>query len=379
MPRCRPSVFSIRTANIHVDETNDVAYTPFPLKLLGRMAQLCKSVKDKLAVEITQIRAQTPQSIRMPACSPTTGVGKLMARLAANTDPVAVETLATLTRPEQDRLPQLAADLAGDPARAARQLAALKAKVEGHISRLDRLFASITDDAANNLHRLVDESDTARRAAEAASGALFRDEPLPQIGSEVWQTLWASARAFSDEQAYPGRRFPVTDPGRVCVLCQQELTSVTADRLNRFEAFVRDNSQRRAEAARKAHDTALATFEGDALSLAEPADIVATVRDELRQDALAAEIRNATLRALWRHRQIRRRHANLQPRSTRPFSPMRVRRWPIRSLTFKHGRTPLPPRPALRPAPRCWPKRPSLRIVNGLVASKLMFLPRSSA
>ena len=37
---------------------------------------------------------------------------------------------------------------------------------------------------------------------------------------------------------------------------------------------------------------------------------MATVRDELRQDALAAEIRNATLRALWRHRQIRRRHAN---------------------------------------------------------------------
>lgn len=36
------SVFDSRTANIHVDETNDVAYTPFPLKLLGALAQLCK-------------------------------------------------------------------------------------------------------------------------------------------------------------------------------------------------------------------------------------------------------------------------------------------------------------------------------------------------
>lgn len=304
------SVFDSRTASIHVDETNDVAYTPLPLKLLGALAQLCKSVKDKLTAEITQIKAQTPQSIANPACSPTTAVGKLMARLAANTPPATVETLATLTQAELDRLAQLTADLAGDPARAARQLAALKAKLEGHLARLDRLFASISDDTANTLRRLAADSDAARRAAEAASGALFRDEPLPQIGSEVWQALWQSARAYSDEEAYPDRRFPVTDPGSVCVLCQQELTPVAADRLNRFEAFVRDDSQQRAEAARSPYDTTLAAFGADALSLAELAGIVATIRDELRQDALAVEVRGAAVRALWRHRQIMRRHAD---------------------------------------------------------------------
>jgi hypothetical protein len=283
--------------------------------LLGVLAQLCKSVKDKLAVEITQVKAHTPEAIKTPACGKETAVGRLMTRLAANTDAAAVEALATLTQAEQDRLAQLTADLAGDPARAARQLAALKAKVEGHIARLDRLFASIGDDSANNLRRLGADSDAARRAAEAASGALFRDEPLPQIGSEVWQALWESARAFSDAEAYPDRHFPVTDPGSVCVLCQQELTPVAADRLNRFEAFVRDDSQQRAEAARTAYDTARATFEGAALLLTELANIVATARDELRQDTLAEEIRNVTLRALWRHRQIRRRRAN----PTAPF------------------------------------------------------------
>ena len=304
------SVFDSRTANIHVDETNDVAYTPVPLKLLGALAQLCKSVKDKLAAEVTQIKAQTPQSIKSPTCSSTTAVGKLMARLAANTTPATIENLATLTPAEQDRLAQLTADLAGDPIRAGRQLAALKVKVEGHIARLDGLFASIGDDAVTNLRRLAEANDTARRAAEAASGALFHDEPLPQIGSDVWQALWASARAFSDQEAYPDRRFPVTEPGSVCVLCQQELTPVAADRLNRFEAFVRDDSQQRAEAARTAYDDALTALEDAGFSLTELANIVATVRDELRQDALALDVRNAVLRALWCHRQIRRRHAN---------------------------------------------------------------------
>jgi len=66
----------------------------------------------------------------------------------------------------------------------------LKAKVDGHIARLDRLFASIGDETANNLRRHAVDSDAARRAAEAASSALFRDEPLPQIGSEVWCVFW---------------------------------------------------------------------------------------------------------------------------------------------------------------------------------------------
>lgn len=302
------SVFDSRTASVHVDDTNDVAYTPFPLKLLGALAQLCNSVKEKLIAEIAQIKAQTPQAIRTPACSMDSEVGKLMARLTANTAPATVEALASLTQPEQDRLSQLTADLAGDPARAARQIAALKTKVDDHIARLDRLFASIDDEKAISLRRLAVDSDAARRAAEAASSALFRDEPLPQIGSDVWQALWTSARAFSDAKAYPERCFPVTDPGSVCVLCQQELTPVAADRLNRFEAFVRDDSQQRAEAARLEYDKALVTFKGEAISLAELAIIVKTVRDELCQDALALDIRSAALRALWRHRQIRRRH-----------------------------------------------------------------------
>jgi energy-coupling factor transporter ATP-binding protein EcfA2 len=304
------SVFDSRTANVHVDDTNELAYTPVPLKLLGALAQLCKSIKDKLSGEIAQIRAQTPEAIRIPACSRETAVGSVMTRLAADTAPAAIESLATLIQAEHDRLAQLTADLAGDPARAARQLAALKVKVEGNIARLDRLFASVGDDTINTLRCLAVANDAARQAAEAASGALFRDEPLPEIGSEVWQALWTSARTFSDAEAYKDGRFPVTEPGSVCVLCQQELTPVAADRLNRFEAFVRDDSHQRAEAARAAYDRALATFDGDAVSLVELANMVATARDDLLQDALAMEIRAAVLRALWRHRRIRRHHAD---------------------------------------------------------------------
>lgn len=304
------SVFDSRTASIHVDETNDVAYTPFPLKLLSTLAQLCKSVKDKLGAEITQLHAQTPQSIKAPTCSPASKVGQLLSRLAATTAPATVDALATLTQAEQDRLAQLTADLAGDPARTARQLATLKARVEGHIARLDDLFAAVGDDSTANLRRLATASEAARQAAQAASGALFAGEPLPHIGSEAWQSLWESARTYSVEAAYLEREFPVTDPGSVCVLCQQELSPQAASRLSRFEAFVRDDSQQRADAARAVYDEALAGFIESSLTLAELAVIIATIRDDLRQDMLATEVRRAAIQAMWRHRQITRRHAD---------------------------------------------------------------------
>lgn len=302
------SVFDSRTANVHVDEANDVAYTPFPLKLLSTLAQLCKSIKEKLSAEVIQIKTQTPEAIRTPKCSKDTVVGKLIAQLSPSADPAMIEAQAMLTQTEQDRLAQLAVDLAEDPARVARQLATLKTKVEGIIARLDQLFSSISDDAANNLRRLAIGSETALRAAEAASGALFHDEPLPHIGSDVWRTLWASARAFSNAKAYPEQQFPVTGTDSVCVLCQQELTPVAAARMNRFEAFVRDDSQKRADDARIAYDEALATFKSAVISLAELAHIMTAVRDELRNEDLAIEIRRATVCALWRHRQIKRHH-----------------------------------------------------------------------
>jgi hypothetical protein len=304
------SVFDSRTANVHVDETNDVAYTPFPLKLLARLAQISKSVGDKLTAQINRLQAQTPQAIRQPACDPTSPVGQLMSRLSANTNPDLIETLATLTATEFDRLAQLTADLGGDPARAARQLEAIKGRVDAFLLRLDRLLAAIEAQSAAHLRQLATNSRTASLAAEAASASLFRDEPLRTVGSEVWQALWESARAFSLQEAYPGRDFPVTDPGSVCVLCQQELDSAATDRLRRFEGFVRDDSQRRAETARVDYATALDAFRGCTISIADLKELLGTLRDELRSDALASDVRRAALHALWRHRQIMRHHAD---------------------------------------------------------------------
>ena len=54
------------------------------------------------------------------------------------------------------------------------------------------------------------------------------------------------------EEAYPELAFPVSNDNARCILCQQELDQNAAARLNRFENFVQDRTQKDEDSAKKA-------------------------------------------------------------------------------------------------------------------------------
>ncbi len=188
------SVFDSRTANVHVENTNDLAYTPLPLRILAGLAQACQDVKAKLAAEIKALQEQTPAILSKPECKPHTPVGTLIAGLSGKTKPESVEKLAGLTAEEEARLQTLNTDLASDPARTVRQLQGQEARIKSAIEQLERLIAAATDESWAALRDAHTHLVTARSAAAAASANLFADEPLPDIGSDVWKALWEAAR-----------------------------------------------------------------------------------------------------------------------------------------------------------------------------------------
>ena len=300
------SVFDSRTASVHVDDVNDVAYTPFPLRILGHLAKLCQDLREKLNAEIKQIEAQTPQAIRQPRCRPDTEVGRLLARLGWST-PEEVRNLALLSTAEMDRLTQLNSDLASDPAKAGRQLAALRDRLNGIKRRSSALAEVVSQERVEALNAFADAFATAREAALAASTALFADEPLPQIGSDAWRALWEAARRYSEAEAYPDRPFPVAQSSSVCVLCQQEIMPEAGTRLTRFEAFIKDDSKRKESEAQDAYDTAVAELTQARISRSDMNEMIRFVADELGDEALAAKLRRSVVLNLWRLRQILRR------------------------------------------------------------------------
>src|ERR1019366_7012312 len=65
------SVFDSRTAGVHVDQMNNVAYTPFPMKILEDLVTISQSIKQRLNAEIEAIEKQTPATISKPECRPS--------------------------------------------------------------------------------------------------------------------------------------------------------------------------------------------------------------------------------------------------------------------------------------------------------------------
>lgn len=307
------SVFDSRTANVHVENTNDLAYTPLPLRILAGLAQACQDVKATLAAEIKGLREQTPAVLSKPECKPDTPVGKLVAGLSGKTKQEAVEKLAGLTADEEARLQTLNTDLASDPARTVRQLQTQEARIRSAIEQLEQLTAAATNENRAALREAHTHLATARSAAAAASANLFADEPLPDIGSDVWKALWEAARDYSRASAYPDRPFPAARTEDHCVLCQQPLSEEAAKRLSSFEAFVQDESKRHEQEAANAYDQKLEEASSKAVSMKALTAIVATIRDDVGQEEAARTLRRETLQLAWRLRAILRTHCLAAP------------------------------------------------------------------
>lgn len=298
------SVFDSSTAAIHVDATNDLAYTPLPLKVMASLAEACKTLKRKLDDEIKAIENQTPTFLRQPDCDPDTAVGKLIAGLSSKTKDSTVTQLATLSDSEEARLKTLASDLANDPLRVARQLQGQKSEIDKARKRLTKLAEAVSEANADNVKKLKETYDNARAAAALVSADLFSEEPLPEVGSDIWRSLWNAARAYSDHSAYADEKFPFTGENARCVLCHQELDRDAAKRLNRFEAFVLDESKKREEEARRAYQTARSALAATRISMLDIRSTVSWIKDNLADEKLADTVRRCAVQNSWRLRSI---------------------------------------------------------------------------
>ena len=296
------SVFDSRTANVHVEETNDLAYTPYPMKLLERLVNACKAVKDKIDDEISSLKAQTPKSISEPSCSPDTSTGKLITSLSKSTKEDSVNTLASLSEAELARLAELTSDFAQDPKATARRLRAQKARLETLHSKLEALAAAISPENGQQLATLGADLNTKSAAAKLAAQDLSKDEPLAGVGSEAWRKLWEAARAYSTAEAYPVVDFPNTGEDARCVLCQQELGENAATRLRRFETFVQDRTQQEEGTARQTLDRFKNELEDTAVPRAQLLQEYMFLADELDNAELAFTVRGFIVRAQWRLR-----------------------------------------------------------------------------
>lgn len=304
------SIFDSRSANVHVEKTNEVAYIPQPMQVMEALAAACDRVKAKLDARVEAMAAQTPHALSHPVLSAETAAGSFVHNLGAKSNIAQLELLANLTDADRARLTSLEADLAQDPKRASARLNAQKQKLDQVKQRLSRAVTAVTDEAFARRELLRTDHDAKKEAARVASEKLFGTAPLPDIGQDAWKRLWEAARAYSDQHAYPGHAFPSATPDDTrCVLCMQPLGQEAVDRFNTFEGFVKGSTKADEEAARAALDAAFEAVAEAGVPVATLRDYVTFIGADVGDAALAEAVRRAGVTAAWRARAFRRLRA----------------------------------------------------------------------
>lgn len=101
-PLAQVSIFDARSANTHVQAENNVAYTPFPMRVLERLGDLCDVLKDRFETRISQIQEKAPLAIANHQLSDGTAAGKFLNGLTARSD---LSTLHLLCELKDDECP----------------------------------------------------------------------------------------------------------------------------------------------------------------------------------------------------------------------------------------------------------------------------------
>lgn len=250
------SVFDRECGAVHIQDKNEVAFRPFGLDIPDDLAAVCTQVKARLQTEETQLKALRDPVFDKPTWQATTAVGRIMSGLKHNTKLEALATLAVLTDAERARLQQLTEDLAKNPIEAAAEQHQFADGIAKLLRYLKKLGDAYSDDALNMLKSLADDARTKRVAATVAAESAFKDAIFPGVGAEVWRELWETARHYSK---HVERRFPAAE-GEHCVLCHQRLNAEAGARLGGFEGFIREDTEKQADAAEKDYTKVLKEF-----------------------------------------------------------------------------------------------------------------------
>ncbi len=236
-------VFDASSASNYLNEDSPAVFTPHGLDVLPMLSKTCDAIRDRLQDEVKKVSASITGIAANWKFDAATRVGKLVENLSATTKESDVDTLAGLDPEQTRRLQDLSEALKADPLQKAKETRAAAARLDAFAAKVADTAGALAVEKVEELRLLVDEAKCADEAAKAFAASRFDSSFLIGTGTQVWRTLWDSARSFSLSSAYLDQKFPFIGTAARCVLCQQDLESKAVQRLVAFEEFCRDKSQ----------------------------------------------------------------------------------------------------------------------------------------
>ncbi|EKN4032672.1 AAA family ATPase [Yersinia enterocolitica] len=251
-------IFDSKTATVYMSDKNEATYEPSRMRFISSLIKVCDQVSAELnegqRLLVKKLPSIPPELLSSPA-------SLWLAKLTAKTSQLVIDKECLYTK-ELD-----GERIAGEAALAEKDILGRLKIIERERSmviqirgKIAPLISKLSDTDISNLIMVHNDSINKRKIATEDAKKVFSNVPLDGVGQGAWMALWEQARLFSETGAYIETKFPNTGEPSLCVLCQQELSSVAKQRLRDFEAFVIGGLEKNAKEAEIKYSNLLKTI-----------------------------------------------------------------------------------------------------------------------
>jgi len=256
------TIFDRDSGAVHVREENEIWFRPFGLDVpdeLVKVFQKVKRVLDDKRMEASSLHYREINSIDVKWI-PVSDIGKFFENLSASSDIEFLNKFEPLTDDDKLRLSRLKMDLSHEAKSISFKYDARANELKQMLRRLTSLKSQFGDASLTMVLDKFEEQNRARLVADAAAKKVFSDLKLDGVGSLIWKALWVSARRYSESLEEVKQSFP-PQTHEHCVLCHQEISHETHQRMGRFEKHIKDDTERRAITAQQDFERSISTYE----------------------------------------------------------------------------------------------------------------------
>ena len=241
-------IFDSKCANIYVNNENPTEFKPVGFDVLERLFEVFGRVQTLVDSDIKKCNKEKP--ILDNKYSTTTIYNWYSDIL--NKPREEIEEKISFGETASLRLTELKTLLAkNDPGKENTELKNKIRRFNVIQQKFELIQNSFQLDKLKIYETIINDFKAKKKANEIVSKAIKGDDPLNGIGSDAWKELWKAARFYAITDVHPeSNNFPDSVSKEICVFCQQPLNENAKNRLERFNLFIQDTTNKELQVAK---------------------------------------------------------------------------------------------------------------------------------
>lgn len=220
------SVFDTQSVKIHLDNDNQLNFTPSGFDFFEKILQLFEDLKSKINTEINSIKKPNPFLIHFQNDNE---IKKTVESLNSQTDIEKLKTFATYTEEDAEKLEGIKKKIAELKALNIQEKISdfekLQRELNDFIQKQQNILNFLSQEKIDYCHSLLDKLYNAQALVNAEGINSLEKYDIDLVGSQPWRDFVIAAQNYKTQieiKKGDGNKYPVE--GDRCLFCLQPIT-----------------------------------------------------------------------------------------------------------------------------------------------------------